>query len=261
MAQMHPSELPVAVLADPARRAEVDAFKLLAQGLDASFHVFYRCSVAGMDLAVHKVADFIILHPQHGLLGVAIAEDTLPHSGTEQRLLPYSPIRSAVRSLIFGLKEQGIRFYIPAPCCVIFPYRNREDYAVAAKDMDYTPLFPSDYPDLQTKIMAMMPITAGYQSTWRVPDAVEKIAAFLQVNTPQMTRNKPEVVMPVLAPAVQPSAAVSQDRPRIVYVVRAIDIVLAFATIMALYMLVRFMPEGVADSILAALRGLLVPKS
>lgn len=242
MAQMHPPELPIAVMADSARRGEVAVFGLLAKTLDDDFHVFYRPMVVGMTADQHKVPDFIILHSRHGLLGVAIADDGKEVG--ENRLMPYAPIRSAVRSMIFGLKEQGIRFYIPAPCCVLFLHSQRAQYLASEKDLEYTPLFADEIGEgLQDRITAMMPITAGYQSSWRVPDAVERIAQFLQVATP--LTHKVEAT-----PASKTTAAPNEisspktEPQRIVYVVRAVDIVLAFATIMAFIMLVTFVPEG-----------------
>lgn len=249
MAHMHPPELPIAVLADPARRNDAAIFKLLATALDAEFHVFYRCSVANSASEPQKIPDFVILHPRHGLLGVAIADDSLPHSGTEARPLPYSPIRSALRTLIFGLKEQGIRFYIPAPCCVLFPHSQRAHYAAATPEMEYQPLFADDFAALQERITAMMPIAAGFSSTWRVPDAVERISCLLRVNTPIVEKSpvQPTVATGTSHQAVaQPSTIkpIATEPARIVYVVRAIDILLAFATIMAFIMLISFLPDG-----------------
>lgn len=262
MAQMHPSELPIAVLADPARHIEANIFKLFAQKLDDSFHVFFRPTVSDVNPDQVKVADFIILHNKYGLLGVAIGDDTLPYAGTDLKPLPYSPIRSAIRSLIFGLKEQGIRFYIPAPCAVIFPRSERSQYQPPPENLEYKPLFPSDFDDLQQKITALMPITEGYQTTWRVPDAVEKIMPYLQVNASVTEKAKPPVIIqagsarePHLTGRDMPPANLgglpgAEDmRPRIVYVVRAIDIVLAFATIVALIMLISFVPDGVVRRI------------
>lgn len=258
MAQMHPSELPIAVLADPARHVEADIFKLLAQKLDDSFHVFFRPTVTGTSPEQVKIADFVILHNRYGLLGVAIGDDTLPYAGPDLKPLPYSPIRSAIRALIFGLKEQGIRFYIPAPCAVIFPRSARNQYQPAPDNLEYKPLFPSDFDDLQQKITALMPITEGYQTTWRVPDAVEKIMPHLQVNASIVEKAKAPVIIqassqsePQLSGRDMPMANMGayqaeQDmRPRIVYVIRAIDIVLAFGTIVALIMLISFVPDGV----------------
>lgn len=249
MAHMHPPELPIAVLADPARRHDAAIFKLLATALDAEFHVFYRCSVANSASEPQKIPDFVILHPRHGLLGIAIADDSLPHAGTEARPLPYSPIRSALRTLIFGLKEQGIRFYIPAPCCVLFPHSQRAHYAAATPDMEYQPLFADDFATLQERITAMMPIATGFSSTWRVPDAVERISRLLRVNTPLVERTAtPPTAVPVGLPQTtsQPLAtpATATESARIVYVVRAIDILLAFATLMAFIMLISFLPDG-----------------
>lgn len=250
MAVMHPPELPIAVLADPARRVEADVFRLLAKRLDDSFHVFFRCGVEGQNPELVKVPDFIILHNRYGLLGLAIDGNGAPHAGGEPRALPHSPIRSAVRSLIFGLKEQGIRFYIPAPCCVIFPAGARAHYQQGGGDLDYTPLFPEDYDDLQNKIIGMMPISAGYQSTWRVPNAVEKIMPLLRVNMP--VNGKPKAVV-VNAPEqmegqfLQTFSKDGETAPRIIYVVRAIDIVLAFATIIALIMLISFLPDQIIE--------------
>ena len=262
MAQMHPSELPIAVLADPARHIEADVFKLLAEKLDDSFHVFFRPVVGGVATEQMKVADFVILHNKYGLLGVAIGDDTLPYAGTELKPLPYSPIRSAIRALIFGLKEQGIRFYIPAPCAVIFPRSACNQYQAAPDNLEYRPLFPSDYDSLQDKITALMPITEGYQTTWRVPDAVEKIMPHFQVNASVADKTKPPTIIqasghhaPALSvretmPATSLGTTQDQDtRPRIVYVVRAIDIVLAFGTIVALIMLISFVPDGVVRRI------------
>lgn len=268
MAQMHPAELPIAVLADPARRAEAGVYKLFAEGLDDSFHVFYRPAVDGMDQDHLKIADFVLLHNKHGLLGVAIGDDSLPYAGTDLKPLPYAPIRSAIRSLIFALKEQGIRFYIPAPCCVLFLNSKREQYQAPTSDMEYAPLFPSDFADLQNRIISLMPISAGYQSTWRVPDAVEKIMPFLQTATPLTAKAQgpatidartsahiaPAAIMNAAAPALpQGTVAMhtpSQDtRQPVIYVVKAIDIVLAFATIIALIMLISFVPEGVVRRI------------
>ncbi len=262
MAQMHPSELPIAVLADPARHVEADIFKLLAQKLDDSFHVFFRPTVGGTNAEQTKIADFVILHNKYGLLGVAIGDDNLPYAGTDLKPLPYSSIRSAIRALIFGLKEQGIRFYIPAPCAVIFSRSARNQYQPVPDNLEYKPLFPSDYDELQQKITSLMPITEGYQTTWRVPDAVEKIMPFFQVNAPVIDKTKPPIVIQA-AQYQQPSLTVQggaptnfggqtvdQDmRPRIVYVVRAIDIVLAFGTIVALIMLISFVPDGVVRRI------------
>jgi len=42
---------------------------------------------------------------------------------------------------------------------------------------------------------------------------------------------------------------VGQQPARIIYVVRAIDIVLAFATIVALIMLISFVPQGVIQRV------------
>lgn len=263
MAQMHPAELPIAVLADPARRIEADIFKLLAERLDDGFHVFFRPSVSGQRTDSIKIADFVILHNKFGLLGLAIGDDTLPYAGTELKPLPYSPIRSAVRSLIFGLKEQGIRFYIPAPCAVLFPRSARGQYQPAPDNLEYKPLFAADFDDLQNKIIALMPITEGFETTWRVPDAVEKIMPHLQVTTPLVEKTGAPVVIQSAPQRLHPvpsrdAASLStsglppeQDmRPRIVYVVRAIDIVLAFATIVALIMLISFVPDGVIHRII-----------
>lgn len=243
MAQMHPPELPIAVLADAARRQDVAVFGLLAKALDDEFHVFYRPMVVGMTSDQHKVPDFVILHGRHGLLGLAVADDSKDAGGG--RPMPYAPIRSAVRSMIFGLKEQGIRFYIPAPCCVLFLHGQRADYQLPEKDLDYTPLFADELGEgLQERITALMPISAGYQSSWRVPDAVERIAQFLQVATPLAQKTEP-VVQASKNVAVPADTAKQKTEPqRIVYVVRAVDIVLAFATIMAFIMLVTFVPEG-----------------
>jgi hypothetical protein len=259
MAHMHPPELPIAVLADPARRGEVEMFKRLAQGLDNSFQVFFRPSVIGMDTDHNKIADFVILHGQYGLLGIALADDALPYVGTEQKSLPYSPIRSALRSLIFALKEQGIRFYIPAPCCVVFAHSERKNFAAAAPDLDYKPIFAEEFPDLQNQIKMMMPISAGFQSTWRVPDAVEKIMPLLQVNTPLYSKALKTEAAVAMAPTVAIQTqefvqnslvdSVGQQPARIIYVVRAIDIVLAFATIVALIMLISFVPQGVIQRV------------
>ncbi len=269
MAQMHPPELPIAVLADPARRAEVGVYQLFAQKLDDSFHVFFRPTVDGMDPDHLKVADFVLLHNKYGLLGVAVGDDSLPYAGTELKPLPYAPIRSAIRSLIFALKEQGIRFYIPAPCCVLFLNSKREQYQPPASDMEYTPLFQADFADLQNRIIGLMPISAGYQSTWRVPDAVEKIMPFLQTASPLTAKARmpatidghthqiqvaPAAVVSATAAAMPQGAAATngtgpETRQPVIYVVRAIDIVLAFATIVALIMLISFVPEGVVRRI------------
>ena len=242
MAQMHPPELPIAVLADSARRQDIAAFGLLAKALDNNFHVFYRPMVTGMVAEQHKVPDFIILHARHGLLGVAVIDDS-KESGSG-RVLPFASVRSAVRSLIFALKEQGIRFYIPAPCCAIFLHGQRADYLPVQNDMEYTPLFADELGEgLQDRITTLMPISAGYQSSWRVPDAVERITQFMQVATP-LTQKNESVSAPKAAPASNDVAKQKTEPQRIVYVVRAVDIVLAFATIMAFIMLVTFVPEG-----------------
>lgn len=242
MAQMHPPELPIAVMADAARRGEVAVFSLLAKTLDDDFHVFHRPLVVGMTADQHKVPDFVILHGRHGLLGVALADDGKEVG--DHRPMPYAPIRSAVRSMIFGLKEQGIRFYIPAPCCVLFLHGQRAQYLAPEKDLEYTPLFADEIGEgLQDRITAMMPITAGYQSSWRVPDAVQRIAQFLQVATPLTHKVEASTLSNAAASAT--AIAPSKTEPqRIVYVVRAVDIVLAFATIMAFIMLVTFVPDG-----------------
>lgn len=241
MAHMHPPELPIAVLADAARRQDVAAFGLLSKALDDHFHVFYRPVVVGQ-VEPSKVPDFIILHARHGMLGVAVVDDGKDTGGG--RPLPYTPARSAVRSMIFALKEQGIRFYIPAPCCALFMHGQRADYLPAEKDMEYTPLFADEMGEgLQERIAGMMPISAGYQSSWRVPDAVERIAQLLQVAAPLALKAEPPVV-PVATATPEFSQKQKTEPQRIVYVVRAVDIVLAFATIMAFIMLVTFVPEG-----------------
>nr|MBP7253411.1 hypothetical protein [Alphaproteobacteria bacterium] len=160
------------------------------------------------------------------------------------------------------LKEQGIRFYIPAPCAVIFPRSDRSQYQPAPDNLEYKPLFPSDFDELQQKITAMMPITEGYQTTWRVPDAVEKIMPHLQVNASIIDKPKPPIIIQAstqreaqhssrdMPPANIGGIASEADlRPRIVYVIRAVDIVLAFGTIVALIMLISFVPDGVVRRI------------
>ena len=65
----------------------------------------------------------------------------------------------------------------------------------------------------------------------------------MQVATP-LTQKNELVSAPKAAPESNDVAKHKTEPQRIVYVVRAVDIVLAFATIMAFIMLVTFVPEG-----------------
>lgn len=251
MARMYPATLPVGLVLDKSQSEAVEVYNILAQKLDGEFSVFFRPTIDGVELEHDELLDCVILHSRYGFLAIKVHQGDLPpsanHDDKKLKQLPYSLIRMAAHAFIFGLKERGIRFYIPAPCCVIFPHHVRAEFEARQDYADYIPIFQSDFDDLQDKIIAMMPVRSGYASNWSVPDAVERIEPLLNFNDVhsagirrggQARRNR------------KGHAAMSDaDKPRIIYVVRAIDIFLAIVNVVVLLLLVFFMPESFAQKV------------
>ena len=262
MARMHPAELPIGTVLDKSQQEIVAFYHLLAQTLDDDFCVFYNCLVDGVEPEHDKPLDFVILHNKYGFLGIEVHQGEVPaspvrpganQSGSRLKQLPYSQIRMGVHSFVFGLKERGIRFYIPAPCCVVFPKHVREEFEVSQEGADYLPLFQSDFSNLQNKIISMMPVRGGHASNWSVPDAVEKISPLIAFNNGQSTTGK--------SGRNQRGKKRANDgwrddanKPKIIYVVRAIDVFLVIINILVLAALVFFMPESFAQRVAEFLR-------
>lgn len=249
MAKMHPATLPVGIVLDKSQSATVEFYHMLSQKLDDGFSVFFRSSIEGVDLEHDEMLDFVILHNKYGFLAIQVHEGEVPpasHDAKKLKQLPYSQIRMAVHAFIFGLKERGIRFYIPAPCCVVFPQHVRAEFEERLDHADYIPMFQSDFTDLQNKIIAMMPVRGGYASNWSVPDAVERIEPLLIAGN-GASAGKRGALHGKRARRADPGE--DADKPRIIYVVRAIDVFLAIINILVLLLLVFFMPEGFAQKV------------
>mgnify|MGYP001186430383 CR=1 FL=1 len=263
MARMHPAELPISTVLDKSQQAVVTFYHALAQSLDDDFHVFYNCAVDGVEPEHDKSLDFAILHNKYGFLGIEVYQGEVPASngrpGADQsngklKHLPYSQIRMVVHSFIFGLKERGIRFYIPAPCCVAFPNYVREEFEIGQDSADYLPLFQSDFSNLQNKIIAMMPVRGGHASNWSVKDAVDKIAPLIVFNSDSTTTGKSDRLGSCCKKRSVDIYGDDSGRPKIIYVVRAIDVFLVIINILVLAALVFFMPESFAQRVAEFLR-------
>lgn len=75
MANMWPRALPDWVLADSRRKAEISVFRQFERVLDDSWHVFYSRPWWGISAKGGEVdgeADFIVAHPEHGLLFIEV---------------------------------------------------------------------------------------------------------------------------------------------------------------------------------------------
>ncbi len=259
MARMHPAELPVGIVLDKSQAAFVEMYHMFAQKLDDDFSVFFRCDVDGIVPEHDKPLDFVILHNKYGFLAVEVHQGDLPMNpprstppgvtnvpdNKKVKHLPYSQIRMIVHSFIFGLKERGIRFYIPAPCCVVFTHNLPNEFE-SLTDADYVPLFYSDFPELQEKIIAMMPLRGGHTSNWSVPDAVQRIAPLLNFNHGKDSKRG--------ARRNNKNQPVEKSETKIIYVVRAIDVFLAIVNIIVLGLLVYFMPDNFAHQVMELLR-------
>lgn len=263
MAKMHPAELPIGTVLDKSQTAMVAFYHLLAQNLDNDFHIFYNCAIEGVEPEHDKPLDFAILHNKYGFLGIEVSQSEVPfstnravsdQSGMRLRPLPYSQVRMVVHSFVFGLKERGIRFYIPAPCCVAFPNYVKEEFEVNLESADYMPLFKSDLSDLQNKIIAMMPVRGGHTSNWSVPDAVERIAPLITFNNGHSTISKSGRQVQGSKKRGASSDHEDANQPKIIYVVRAIDVFLAILNILVLGAMFFFMPEGMAQRVAEFLR-------
>lgn len=71
MARMHPKILPAVIYDDRKRSSEVQVYEKLQSGLSDDFEVFYSRSWHAADNDGHErdgEADFIVAHPEHGLL-------------------------------------------------------------------------------------------------------------------------------------------------------------------------------------------------
>ncbi len=75
MARMWPHELPDHVLRESRRSAEIKVYRKLQSTLDDSWSVFYSRPWLGLDrrgAEVEGEADFIVAHPEHGLLFIEV---------------------------------------------------------------------------------------------------------------------------------------------------------------------------------------------
>ncbi len=259
MARMYPAELPISTVLDKAQQPIVAFYHALAQYLDDDFHVFYNCTVDGVELEHDDSVDFVILHNKYGFLGIEVFRGQVTadksraggnQSGGKLKNLPYSQIRMVVHSFIFGLKERGIRFYIPAPCCVVFANHAREEFKLDQDNADYLPLFLSDFSDLQNKIISMMPVRGGHESNWSVSDAVERISPLIVFNNGRGTAGKANHK----GRRGKSHSDSDYGRPKIIYVVRAIDVFLVLINILVLAAIVFFMPESFAQRVAEFLR-------
>ena len=161
---------------------------------------------------------------------------------------------SSYISFIFGLKERGIRFYIPAPCAVVFPNYVKAEFENSPDSADYFPIFQSDYNNIQNKIISLMPLRGGHSSNWSVPDAVERIAPLIIFNNGHSVTGRSGRQAQRGKGRSAERMADEANRPKIIYVVRAFEIILVVVNLLFFAAVLIFMPEGLWHKIMETLR-------
>jgi len=134
MAKMYPSRLPDRVLNNRNLKGEVETFEALSK-LPDEFEVFYnRCPNTGNAGRVYeRKIDFIIIHEKLGLLAMEVkgGKIRIGHDGgfeqyhyTQNRwgsIDPFIQVKLALRELIYIIKSDSPKYWIPDNICVLFP--------------------------------------------------------------------------------------------------------------------------------------------
>jgi hypothetical protein len=163
MARMYPNSLPDQLIREPKRSAEVQIYEALRDRLPAKFHVFYSfCWVSKRPdgRALDGEADFVIAHPDRGILIVEVKGGRIGHDGASGKwtttdrdgycheIDPVAQVRSAKFALIeklrsvpaWGNKWVEIGHCVAFPHCTMAGFRLTtdlpRDIVISADDID-----------------------------------------------------------------------------------------------------------------------------
>ena len=137
---MYPAQLPEQVLNDSHARGEVKVFRTLEK-LPVGFHVFYNGSLkSGKFIEAHaRPIDFILLHEKWMLCievkGGKVRIDEkgdiwqfIPDTRNWKKINPIKQVQIALQKLIQASRDEGVTYWIPGDCCVVFPDTSREQF-------------------------------------------------------------------------------------------------------------------------------------
>lgn len=121
MAVLYPTPLPRSVIDDPMRAAERKVYEALGAGLDAAHRVFYGVAwlaKAPEGDARDGEADFIVAHPEKGVLLLEVKGGGVARDGTTGRWAstdrngvrhdiqdPFAQVRGSKHALLHKLKD------------------------------------------------------------------------------------------------------------------------------------------------------------
>ena len=139
MASIYPKPIPIESLKDPRREAERQLYDVFSNELHETYRVFYDVAwLAKTDRAQDGEADFIVTHPEYGVLVIEVKGGGISYNGITgewfstdrhgQRHSIHDPIAQAVRSkkaLLSKIKEhpKWHDLFVPMGHAVAFPQR------------------------------------------------------------------------------------------------------------------------------------------
>jgi len=148
MAQMFPQKLPNSIVTDPKRSPELRVFELFKRNLSDEFKVFYSVAYqlkGKSQYAYDGEADFVVAHPQLGLLVIELKGGRIRYDSSEAQWYtkdrynveyliknPFAQVRKNHYSLRRKLQEAPLtsKYQYPSGYAVCFP-----DIQVPASDL------------------------------------------------------------------------------------------------------------------------------
>jgi Nuclease-related domain len=209
-ATMYPAELPEPVLNHPLRGGEIKVFKALEK-LPEGFHVFYNGALrSGQFIEAHeRPVDFILLHPKWMLcmevkggqvrVGESgLIEQFIPKTRGWHRINPERQVQVALFKLIEACRADGVKYWLPEDCCVVFPDTRREQFTSRQHLIPAGFFFAEDLDTLASSLPRLL--AEKYQRApagraWREPEAfkymVERLAVgFFSKEPPKAATEK-----------------------------------------------------------------------
>jgi len=191
---MYPAESPKHMLSDPLRGGEIKVFEALEK-LPEGFHVFYNGALrAGQFIEAHeRPVDFILLHEKWMLcievkggqvrVGESgLIEHFIPRKRHWQRINPVQQVKVALFKLIDACRADGINYWIPDDCCVVFPDTRRGQFTAQQHLIPEGFFFAEDLDTLPASFPRFL--SEKYQRAgraWREPEAFDYMVQRLAV--------------------------------------------------------------------------------
>ena len=148
MCRMFPERLPEKVRREPRLWAEVEMYDALARGMGFGWVVFYDVAWLGkvrqFDAPRDGQTDFIVAHPEKGILLIEVKGGTIrfdgpsrqwistDREGVDHKTSPFSQVRDSKYALLNKLLEQTAlhKYWIELAHAVAFPALPRPEVAV-----------------------------------------------------------------------------------------------------------------------------------